>query len=298
MKIRIVSLFLLLVIIDISCAQHVDDGLAYVEGGDFTFGSESDQASSGGKVTISDFYIEKHEITRSQWSEFVESSGESLSTSNDIGPFDLESMELPVNHVAWVDALRYCNWRSLKEGLVPPYSGLDGPVSIEGSLQIKWNRRASGYRLPTEAEWEYAARGGAETQGYLYSGSNDINQVAWWAGNSKRESHEVMTKQPNELGLYDMTGNVNELCWDLFDIDYSPNGQTDPIGPRIGNYPDFWPVNRESDKTSLRVIRGGSFLASIQIIHIYTRSAVFPDWKLVLGFQSCSKFRVIRFISY
>jgi formylglycine-generating enzyme required for sulfatase activity len=113
--------------------------------------------------------------------------------------------------------------------------------SISGTIAM--NIKASGYRLPTEAEWEFAAWGGKKRKGYKYSGSDNLNAVAWYIDNSGSQTHDVATKAPNELGIYDMSGNVWEWCWDWYGS-YSSVAQTNPVGPSSGDY---------------RIIRGGSW---------------------------------------
>jgi formylglycine-generating enzyme required for sulfatase activity len=158
----------------------------------------------------------------------------------------------PVESVTWLDAVNFCNDLSTFTGFMPCYAidELTGVVTCDFT--------ADGYRLPTEAEWEYAARGGTANDGYyfLYAGSDDPSEVAWW-GDPTGTTHPVGYKGSNELGLYDMTGNVYEWCWDTYDDTYYSWPTVvwfDPIGPGgiyaydAANFPGYY-----------MVVRGGSF---------------------------------------
>ncbi|HHV37556.1 MAG TPA: SUMF1/EgtB/PvdO family nonheme iron enzyme [Candidatus Cloacimonetes bacterium] len=198
-----------------------------VEGGSF-------QVSSGIRklfgrsvqINVSSFYICKYQVTQKEWQEVMSSKPSYFIGDN-----------LPVEQVSWYDAMEYCNKRSIKEGLTPCYSD-----SGDG-ITCNWD--ADGYRLPTEAEWEYAARGGNKSKGYEYAGSNMLGNVAWYADNSNLRTHPVAQKTPNELGIYDMSGNVWEWRWDWYDSScYSKSPKRDP---------------RDAASRKHKVIRGGSW---------------------------------------
>ena len=182
-----------------------------VNGCTFTMGATSEQGSDASeiekpahKVTLDSFEIGLTEVTQELWQAVMGSN-----------PSEFKGPKLPVENVSWNDCQEFI---------------------------MKLNESTGErFRLPTEAEWEYAARGGNKCQAYKYSGSNDIDFVAWYYGNSIRKTHEVATKRSNELGLYDMSGNVGEWCYDIYSS-YSNSSQTNPTGPKKGTD---------------RVIRGG-----------------------------------------
>lgn len=250
-------------------ATSIPDNMVYIEGSSFMMGSndgESDEKPVH-QVKVSSFLIGKYEVTQKEWAEVMGSN-----------PSNWKGDNLPVERVCWYDAVDYCNKRSRKEGLQPCYSisGNTAPANwSQGTIVCDWS--ATGYRLPTEAEWEFAARGGNKSKGYKYSGSIDIGSVAWYNGNSGSKTQIVGTKQPNELGIHDMSGNVWEWCWDWYDSGYYGKSQSsDPIGAGSGSF---------------RVLRGGCWSLIDDFCRVASRFDYDPDSSVNYG-----GFRVSRAI--
>jgi formylglycine-generating enzyme required for sulfatase activity len=191
-----------------------------VAGGTFQMGSSDDvSAQPVHAVTLSTFEIGKYEITQSQYMALMGINPARFSAGSDAG-------NRPVENVTWYDAIEFCNMLSDNAGFSRVYS--------YSGINVTANMLNNGYRLPTEAEWEFAARGGIQSQGYTYAGSNVANIVAWSNENSGNTTHSVGAKAPNELGLYDMSGNISEFCWDTWG-NYSSESQTNPMGAPSGN---------------------------------------------------------------
>ena len=195
--------------------KGVSFNMIKVQGGTFTMGATSEQGSEAWdsekpahKVTLSSYYIGQTEVTQELWTAVM---GSNPSKFKGIGS------NLPVEKVSWNDCQEF----------ITKLNAITGKC----------------FRLPTDAEWEYAARGGCKSKGYKYSGSDNIDDVAWYKDNSDRTPHTVAMKSPNELGLYDMSGNVWEWCQDWFG-GYEKGAQNNPTGPSSGSY---------------RVGRGGSW---------------------------------------
>lgn len=165
-------------------------------------------------VTVDDFFIMDFVVEQADW---VQTMG--------VNPSFFKGNDLPVECITWYDAIQFCNKRSADDGLTPCYL-------IDGE-SIECNFMANGYRLPTEAEWEYAARGGKYSRHYRYAGSDNLDEVAWYAKNSRRTTHPKGGKKANELGLYDMCGNVFEWCWDRYGK-YDKAYEENPKGPIKG----------------------------------------------------------------
>ena len=211
-----------------------DIAMVYVSGGTFTMGATSEQGSDAWyyekpahSVTLSGYYIGKYEVTQELWKAVMGSN-----------PSKFKGDNLPVECVSWDDVQEFLR-----------------------KLNAMTGKR---YRLPTEAEWEFAARGGNSSRGYKYSGSNSLGSVAWYGDNSGDRTHSVGTKSPNELGIYDMSGNVWEWCHDWYGS-YSSSPQRNPKGPNSG---------------SKRVYRGGDWLNSARNCRVSERSYETPGLRI------------------
>ena len=207
--------------------------MVYVAGGTFTMGATSEQGSGAENdekpahsVTLSGYYIGKYEVTQKLWKAVMGNN-----------PSNFKGDNLPVECVNWNDVQEFLRKLNAMTG--------------------------KNYRLPTEAEWEYAARGGNRSRGYKYSGGNriDIDDVAWYNGNSGSRTHAVGTKSPNELGIYDMSGNVYEWCQDWYGS-YSSSSQRNPKGPNSG---------------SSRVLRGGCWCHPVGYSRVSSRNFNYPN---------------------
>jgi len=237
--------------------------MVYVEGGTFFQGSpdgEEGRSFDEGprrEVTLSPFLIAKREVTFDEYDEYCSATGCVKPNDKAWGRWSR-----PVINITWLEALEYCNWRSRKDGLSPAY--------ILDNSKVACDWESDGYRLPTEAEWEYAARGGKKSRGFRYSGSDDPEASAWYALNSGNRSHPAGGKAANELGLFDMSGNVWEWCWDWY-AGYPLGAARDPRGP---------------GEAALKVVRGGAWFNVVSNLRPSKRYYVDPAYKFdYLGFR-------------
>ncbi|MBR3831523.1 MAG: formylglycine-generating enzyme family protein [Muribaculaceae bacterium] len=238
------------------------DEMVYVKGGTFTMGATSEQGTSEPyddeypthQVTLSDFYIGKYEVTQQLWEYVMKYSGTAADgTTMSAYASDVWLGSNPSSSYGVGDyyPAYYVSWEDIVNIFIPRLNKITGKT----------------FRLPTEAEWEYAARGGNKSKGYKYSGSNTIGDVAWYTSNSSSKTHQVGTKAPNELGLYDMSGNVYEWCSDRYGS-YTSSSQTNPTGPSSGSY---------------RVLRGGSWNGNAQYCRVSYRHFSSPDGRYYGG---------------
>lgn len=235
-------------------AWDINMRMIWVEGGDFLMGCTSEQSGCDSdeqnvrRVTVDGFYIGMLEVTQSQWEKVVGTSVYQQRNKKDasasmagVGP------DYPMYYVSWEEAMEFCRLLSNKTGKT--------------------------YTLPTEAQWEYAARGGKKADGTKYAGSNMIDAVAWYTDNSGSSTHPCGTKRANALGIYDMSGNVWEWCKDWYSSSYTSYDTNNPTGPSSGSY---------------RVFRGGSWFNNASYCRVARRSNVSPG-----GRYKYNGFRVV-----
>ena len=236
-------------------AYGINMNMVYVKGGEFLMGGTSEQGGDAlgdesviRRVTVSDFYIGQFEVTQSQWEAVMGSSvSQQRNKANSSWPLLGIGPNYPMYYVSWEDAMEFCRILSRKTG--------------------------KNYSLPTEAEWEYAARGGQKSNHTKYSGSHLVDNAAWCFGNSSGSTHPVGTKSPNELDIYDMSGNVWEWCYNWYSYSYNGGETNNPFGPGSG---------------SDRVLRGGAWDYFVTYCRVSSRSYGSP------GRRDCgSGFRVV-----
>ena len=229
-----------------------------------------------------DFYMCDHEVTQKEYQDIMGTNPSKFKTNPDKGEIQENR---PVERVSWFDAIEYCNKRSIKEGLTPCYKANDSTDTSKWGIETtadtgKWGRKptvtirkeynytrststwfdvecdwnANGYRLPTNAEWEYAASAGYNLDKDVYSGTDDeskLGDYAWYIRNSRNKTHEVKKKKPNAFGLYDMSGNVEEWCWGNEGCDYASNLHGGYWGVKNGRY---WKVG--NGKNGIMTLQG------------------------------------------
>jgi formylglycine-generating enzyme required for sulfatase activity len=224
--------------------------LVRIPAGSFPMGSPEDEEGRFEHegplhtVEVSAFRCMRYPVTRSLYSEVM---------GKDPGWPEGEADDRPVNNVSWHDAVAFCNRLSEREGLKPCYR-------IAGE-QATWDRQATGFRLPTEAEWEYACRAGTSSRWSWGDDPEEARHHAWFGENSDGHPHPVGRKKPNLWGLHDVHGSVWEWCWDWF-APYRAQAEEDPIGPESGLG---------------RVVRGGSFANTPRILRSAYRNWVVPE---------------------
>ena len=257
------SLVVLLLMIILSNLAAVDT--VRLKGGTFTMGSPAgevgrDSIEHQREITLSPFFMGKYEVTQAEYEEIMGTN-----------PSHFKGDKLPVENITWLDAVLFCNKLSERESLTPAYT-------IQGD-NVTWNRNANGYRLPTEAEWEYSCRAGTltvfNTGDTITAAQANFDGSRPYGGNrarseNRRTTIDVGTFAPNAFGLYDMHGNAAEWCWDLHGM-HNADPQTNPAGASVGGH---------------RIFRGGGWNHHADFIRSAKRSALMPAMKgSYLGFR-------------
>lgn len=237
----------------VETAAGLNMKMVYVEGGDFLMGATSEQGSEGEsdeqvirRVRLDSYYIGECEVTQEQWAKVMGTSIQQQAGKSEIPFFYGIDSDYPMYYVNWEEAQTFCQELSRMTGRT--------------------------YCLPTEAQWEYAARGGKNADGTKYSGSWSIDAVAWYSDNSGSTTHPVKNKRANGLGLYDMSGNVLEWCSDRYSNSYNVNDTNNPTGP-------------SSDPDQGRVLRGGGWHEDASSCRVSRRSGSAPGDRYVFGFR-------------
>jgi formylglycine-generating enzyme required for sulfatase activity len=241
--------------------------MVYIQAGSFKMGSTHgrDDERPVHQVQVGIFLMDRYEVTQAEYEKLGRADNPPFAN-----PSRFKGPDLPVEQVTWPQAARFCNARSRLEGLRPCYDEKTGGCNFD----------ANGYRLPTEAEWEYACRGLTLTDRFFGDDLRRLGEFAWFADNSGQKTHPVGQKKPNPFGLYDMYGNVAEWCQDVYDKDYyrvSP--RANPRGPAEG--PKY-------------VLRGGSWKSSADALRTSARLAETPGFSDACLARDAIGFRCVR----
>lgn len=223
--------------------------MIFIKGGEFQMGdtrySGREDEFPVHKIFLSDFYISVYEVSIKTWKDIMGGNSRKTDSIN------------PVDKVSWDEAVQFCNMLSEELGLTPVY--------IFNGTDITCNFDADGYRLPTEAEWEFAAKGGLLSKNYIYSGSDKADSVAWTGEEKPRKPQPIGVKKANELGIFDMSGNLAEWCWDYYNKNYYKYSEyKNPSGPTRGR---------------ARILRGGSWIFNSIFAKTSYRLSDNPDTK-------------------
>lgn len=246
--------------------------MVFVQGGVKTLGEREQKENPPHTVLLDDFWMADREVSVREWEVFLSDTGYPFEWSDHYNGDYRECFISPdsaMGFVTYFETALYCNWLSRKEGLTECYI-------IDLSVQrVYWNRAANGYRMPTEAEWEYAASGGQKGKKTRYSGSDNADEVAWYYENSGLKSKPVKSKKSNELGIYDLSGNVFEWCFDFFDPDYIHEGKVykNPVNEK----PVPFAIHEweNSAKDIFVIVRGGAWgLGKTYLLNIFRQKAV------------------------